>query len=108
MTTAQWPHPADTKLDRARRIACQLHAELAAREPRLAETLASSAAALGEGWLAPIEQLETAGETLTSAELGRRIGVSPATIRSWRRRGMISAYTVEEAQRVQKSINRAS
>lgn len=104
--TATWPHPADRPVDRARRIACQLHSALKKHDPRLADSLANAAARMGEGWLVPIEQFETPGEVLTAADIASMIGVPAATIRSWMNRGMMTAYTVEEALRCQRELRR--
>jgi len=48
-----WPHPGDTPLDRARRIAQDLLRALHQLDPACADTLAARAAELGETWLSP-------------------------------------------------------
>lgn len=85
-----WPNPADTSLERARRIANTLLSLLPAEER---QTWADRAHALGETWLSA--SLVTWGvddivPTKTAAEL---VHMKPSTIRKWHSEGDLRNVT---------------
>lgn len=94
-----------SKIDLYRRMICQYHSALSQYAPSLAAAYASAAAAMGEPWVAPIEQVDASGEVLPSSAIGRAIGVPAGTIRAWMHRGLMLAYTVEEARRAQAVVS---
>ena len=87
-----WPFPADTPLERARRIARLYREALLNADLDLCHHLDAQSEHLGEGWIRPLEtDIADLDETFTAAELVAKlhIPVKPATIRRWGARGHI-------------------
>lgn len=95
-TRQQWPHPGDTLLQRARRLAIAYRQHLKTANPTLCAALDDAARAYGEDWICgntitiPDEQM------LTTAEAADLAGVDIETIRQWRKRGYMSPTGARE------------
>jgi hypothetical protein len=87
-TPDPWPWPADTPLDRARRIASEFRDALSTRDPEEAARMEDRAVALGQGWIKPkVVQFED-DELLTFQEAADYCSVRPRTVDMWRSRGL--------------------
>lgn len=84
----RWPWPADSPLDRSRRIAGSYREALWAADPRKCKELDDRAAALGQGWVVP--HLATAGadDLLDIDELAAYCNIKPRTVDAWVERGL--------------------
>lgn len=95
-TRQQWPHPGDTLLQKARRLAIAYRQHLNTTNPTLCAALDDAARAYGEDWICgdiitvPDEQL------LTTADAAELVGVDIETIRQWRKRGYVSPTGARE------------
>ncbi|WP_072814293.1 helix-turn-helix domain-containing protein [Rhodococcus zopfii] len=87
MTADPWPWPADTPLDRARRIAQSYREALAAIAPDRCAQLDDRAREYGQDWVTP--QLVTFGmdDLLTAIEAAELAGVTAQVIYQWAYRG---------------------
>lgn len=96
--TEPWPWPADTPLDRARRVAQSYREALLARVPDLCGQLDRRMVQLGQGWVAP--QLDRYHELdlLTVLEAAEYCQVQVKTIYEWRRRGLRITDTPDGAR----------
>lgn len=90
----KWPIPGDTPLDRARRIAQDLHTRLARHDPDEAAAVAQAATALGEPWLIPQPGPLDLTLLLPAPDMETYLGGEPraATIRQWAARGHIPRH----------------
>jgi hypothetical protein len=85
-----WPFPADTAVERARRIAQSYRHALMSFDADLCRQLDEKAVELGQGWVRPLEtDLADLDEALTAEQIGAILGVSPRTVRMWGYRGHI-------------------
>ncbi|WP_159840190.1 hypothetical protein [Nocardia sp. CY41] len=85
-----WPFPADTALERARRIAHSYRHALMSVAPELCRQLDDKAVELGQGWVRPFEtDLVDLDEALTAEAIGEILSVSARTVRLWGYRGHI-------------------
>ncbi|MBF6459817.1 hypothetical protein IU433_12295 [Nocardia puris] len=90
MTKDPWPFPADTPLERARRIAASYRTALASVAPELCTQLDAKAVALGQTWVRPIEtEVVDLDQMLTAEQVGELLCVAPRTVRMWGYRGHI-------------------
>lgn len=78
-----WPNPADTALDRARRVAGMYRAQLRAVAPNTCDTLDDTVAAFGETWLLDKPDIIDPDQELTTSEAAELVRVHPDTIRKW-------------------------
>jgi hypothetical protein len=90
MTAVAWPHPGDTALQRARRIALAYRQHLRVANRTLADALDEAAVAYGETWVA--EEVVTVGpdEKVSTAAAAALAGVTAETVRQWRKRGYMA------------------
>lgn len=86
--TDRWPWPGDTALDRARRVANSLLAQLAEDER---EVWAARAHAIGETWLGATLLRWTADDIVTTAQAGELVHRDASTIRKWHSDGHLRA-----------------
>lgn len=85
-----WPFPADTQLERARRIAQSYRSALKSADPDTCRLLDERAVQLGQGWVMPIESdVVDLDEALTAEQIGELLSVDPRTVRMWGYRGHI-------------------
>lgn len=85
-----WPFPGDSTLERARRIAQSYRRALLSVAPDLCDQLDQRAAALGQGWVRPLDtDVVDLDEELTAEQIGELLSVSPRTVRKWGYRGHI-------------------
>lgn len=90
--TDPWPWPADTQLDRARRIAQSYRDELAKIAPERCAQLDDRARQFGQGWVAPDLVTVDVDELLPAAEVAKLVGVQRQTIYQWAYRGYIPTH----------------
>lgn len=91
-----WPFPADTQLERARRVANSYRRALLSVDEKLCHTLDEQAVALGQGWVRPFEtDVQDLDEALTAEHIGAILGVSPRTVRMWGYRDHIERIDVD-------------
>lgn len=101
----QWPWHADTREDRAKRIALsyrRLALALAAGEAdasALAD-LDAQWADLGAGWVRPIEQELDLDGWLSAGELAALLCIDPQRFRDWARRGHIRSAVFDGPHRL--------
>lgn len=86
MTT--WPYPADTVLDRARRVAHAYRHALQQLDPERCQALDAQMAALGQPWVAPTLSTHEPDDLLTAALAADEMGVVIRTIYTWREDGL--------------------
>lgn len=90
MSKDPWPFPADTQLERARRIANSYRRALQTVAPDICQQLDDKAVELGQGWVRPFEtDLVDLDEALTAEAIGAILSVSARTVRLWGYRGHI-------------------
>ena len=90
-----WPWPADTPLDRARRIAQSYRDALFAHKPAECEHLDRKAAELGQGWIIPQVLVHSADDQLNTEQVAEFCNVQPRTVDAWRSRGLKAIETNE-------------
>lgn len=87
-----WPWPADTQLDRARRIAQSYRDALAQAAPEHCARLDDKARQFGQDWVAPDLVTVDVDELLPAAEVAKLVGVQRQTIYQWAHRKCIPAH----------------
>jgi excisionase family DNA binding protein len=106
MTSSTWPWPADSREDRARRIALSYRRLI---ELALTGDIDNPATALadldtkwqelGQTWITPTQQPLRLDDWLTPAELAELLGIDARSFRDWARRGHIRAITTAGTRR---------
>jgi hypothetical protein len=81
--TDPWPWPADLPVDRARRIANSLLAQLHQLDPDEAAHNAAAAHRLGETWLGSTMVLYDNDQAITTQQAAELLCVSEGVIRLW-------------------------
>lgn len=84
----RWPWPADTALDRARRVAQLYRVSLAAVDPERCETLDQQVARFGQGWAVPSVSTHEDDDLLTAELAADAVHVKTRTIYAWRQDGL--------------------
>jgi hypothetical protein len=90
-----WPWPADTPLDRSRRVAQSYRAALELVDADAARAIDAWAADHGQGWVVGATWDYDENELLTLREAADRANVQPRTIYQWHRRGLPYVGTVD-------------
>jgi hypothetical protein len=80
-----WPNPADTPLDRARRIAGMYRARLGALDAAARDECDHTAASFGEDWMLEKPDIIDPDRELTAAEAAELVHARPNTIHHWAR-----------------------
>lgn len=80
-----WPNPADTPLDRARRIAGMYRARLGALDPDARDDCDHTAANFGETWMLDKPDIIDPDRELTANEAAELVNAKPNTIHHWAR-----------------------
>jgi hypothetical protein len=83
-----WPWPADTPLDRARRVATAAHAALQDADPAAAARLAAWAVEHGQGWLVPTPWPYDDDELITCEQVADACHIEVRTVYRWHQRGL--------------------
>lgn len=83
MNAGRWPHPTDTALDRARKVALMYRAALGTCSPAMRDQCDQTAAGFGETWMLDRPQLVDPDQALTTAEAAELVRRTPKTIREW-------------------------
>lgn len=94
MKTDPWPFPADTTLERSRRIARSYRDALMAIDPEHCRFLDGRAVAVGQAWVCPTrlsadEAIEALDSVLGPKELATLLGIPAATIYGWASKGLL-------------------
>lgn len=90
-----WPWPADTPLDRSRRVAQSYRAVAATVDPDAVAALDAWAADHGQGWVVGQAWDFDENELLTLHEAADRANVQLRTIYAWHQRGLPYTRTVD-------------
>lgn len=90
-----WPWPADTPLDRSRRVAQSYRAALTLVDPDTAHAIDRWAADHGQGWVVGATWDYDEHELLTLREAADRANVRLRTIYAWHQRGLPYTDTVD-------------
>lgn len=96
-----WPHPGDTPLQRARRLAIAYRQHLNTTNPDVCAALDDAARSYGENWVCDNLVTVPDDELLTTDQAAELAGVDPETVRQWRKRGYISRNGVREYLQVE-------
>lgn len=91
---SRWPNPADTPLDRARRIATTYRAALDQLDPHRTSVLDRHFTDLGEIWVTPQPAALDLNAYLGAAAMSEHLGGHPTddVIRQWGQRGTIPRH----------------
>ncbi|MFN3600520.1 MAG: MerR family transcriptional regulator [Dietzia sp.] len=90
--TARWPFPADSPLDRARRVAAS-YREAARSAGVDVAGLDAHFARLGESWPGGVEST-TDDDHLTAAEVEEQLSIPATRVRQWRVRGLLEPVSL--------------
>lgn len=90
-----WPWPADTPLDRARRVAQSYRAVAADVDPDAVAAVDAWAVDHGQGWVVGSTWDYDEDELLTLDEVAERTHVERRTVYAWHRRGLPYTDTVD-------------
>jgi hypothetical protein len=90
MSACRWPHPGDAPLQRARRVALLYRLALERVAPERCGAIDAQMARWGELWVAPGIEVFEPEDYLTARQAADLASVSVATIRVWRKRGVIT------------------
>lgn len=90
-----WPWPADTPLDRARRVAQFYRDALRRADIDAADTIDEWAAARGQGWVVGSTWVYDEEELLTLDEVADLAHVQVTTVYHWHQRGLPYTSTVD-------------
>lgn len=88
-----WPWPADTPLDRARRLAQSYRAALVAVHADTADAIDAWAVDHGQGWVVGATWDYDEDELLTFQQAADRANVQVRTVYQWRQRGLKAVST---------------
>jgi hypothetical protein len=91
----RWPWPADTPLDRARRVAGAYRDALLEADPAGCAALDERAVALGQGWVVPQPATVALDDLLTAEQAAVYAQVGVRTLDEWRRRGLVAVTTAD-------------
>jgi hypothetical protein len=78
-----WPNPADTPLDRARRIANMYRAHLTQHAPLVAAGVDATCVSYGETWMVEKPDIVDPDSELTTAQAAELVHVTIRRIRDW-------------------------
>ncbi|WP_372663646.1 helix-turn-helix transcriptional regulator [Amycolatopsis kentuckyensis] len=83
-----WPWPADTTLDRARRVAQAYRQALEKAAPEECARLDAQMAAVGQTWALPVVSPHESLDLLTADLAAEEMRVARRTIYAWREKGL--------------------
>jgi len=83
-----WPWPADTTLDRSRRLAVMALEALRVADPAAARRLAAWATDRGQGWIVPSPWPYTDDDLLTVEQAAEACHIEVRTVYRWHQRGL--------------------
>ncbi len=85
---APWPWPADTPLDRARRLAGSYRSALGGADPLACARLDEWAVAHGQGWVVPASWPYGDDELITCQQVADLCHIELTTVYRWHQRGL--------------------
>ncbi|MET9262366.1 hypothetical protein [Amycolatopsis sp. NPDC004079] len=83
-----WPWPADTVLDRSRRVAQAYRQALAKEAPEECSRMDAQMAAVGQAWVLPAASIHEPMDLLTADLAAEEMRVARRTIYAWREKGL--------------------
>lgn len=92
---ASWPWPADTTLERARRVAQIYRHAYHALAPDDCAQLDRQMTQSGQSWVAPAVSIHEASDLLTAELAAEEMRVARRTIYAWRERGLPVVETTD-------------
>ncbi|QXU53626.1 helix-turn-helix domain-containing protein [Rhodococcus sp. LW-XY12] len=99
MSADPWPWPADTQLDRARRIAQSYREALLALDAAKCMNLDDRARELGQAWVVPELVTIDENEMLSATDAAALVGVNRSTLYRWVDAGHLVAIYRTNKQR---------
>jgi hypothetical protein len=90
-----WPWPADSTLDRSRRVAQSYRAALERSDPETAAAIDAWAVDHGQGWVVGSTWEYDENALLTFAEVADLASIELRTVYAWHRRGLPYTDTVD-------------
>lgn len=81
--SGEWPWPADTSLDIARRLLQSYRSALMNIDPEACRLIDVHATSLGQGWVAPKVETVNPDDLVVAADAADIAGVTPYVIRQW-------------------------
>lgn len=90
-----WPWPADTQLDRARRVAQSYRAELLARLPDVCAALDAAMLERGQRWVVPRPAVADLDEWVTVSVAAEHVGLTDQAVYAWVYRRKLRSKTLD-------------
>lgn len=90
--STDWPWPADTSLDIARRLLQSYRQALMSIDPESCRLIDVHAATVGQGWVAPKVETVDLDDLVVAADAAALAGVTVQVIRQWAYRGYIPRH----------------
>jgi len=84
-----WPFPADTPLERARKIAQSYRSALLNTDPAICAKLDERAMEIGQKWIKPVDVEGDLDTLMTAMQVADMFGLDARTVRQWGTRGHI-------------------
>lgn len=107
----RWPFPADSPLDKARRM-CAAYREVARSAGADVAALDAHFARLGESWVGGVEHTGD-DDVVTAAEAEDRLGIPASRVWQWKARGMLdpvadspTRYRVHDVRELEAAMRR--
>ena len=93
--SGEWPWPADTSLDIARRLLQSYRGALMNIDPEACKQIDAHATGLGQGWVAPKVETVDPDDLVVAADAAEIAGVTVYVIRQWAYRKYIPRHHAE-------------
>ncbi|KQU33555.1 DNA-binding protein [Rhodococcus sp. Leaf233] len=84
-----WPYPADTPLERSRKVAQWYRAALLEANPAQCGRVDDKIEELGQRWVKPVELAGDLDTLMSATEIANMFGLDARTVRQWGSRGHI-------------------
>lgn len=90
MARDPWPFPADTPLERARKVGQSYRTALMSVDPEHCRLLDQKAVEVGQGWVRPFEtEFADLNQLMTPDRVAEMFTLDPRTVRMWGYRGHV-------------------
>lgn len=100
MSAREWPWPADTSLDIARRLLQSYRDVLQRMNPEVCEQLDAQAVQFGQEWVVPRSEPVDPDDLMPAADIAALFGIDVDVIHKWAHRGHIEKRANAEGARV--------